>query len=244
MHIPDSMLHGAVCPVTLAVGAAGVAVAARAASRSESKPTSARFAAITALILAAQMINFPVASGTSGHLVGGVLAAALLGIPFAVLSMTTVLAIQAFLFADGGMFALGANVINMALIGAGAGGWIYQRISKDESLGGAQSMAGLALASWISVFLAAGACSVELAWSGAAEWSAVLPAMAGIHALIGLSEAVLTVGLAWALTREPAVRQPVLVPLAAAFVVAVLLSPFASRLPDGLETVARQLGIL
>ena len=128
MHIPSTMLNGAVCPVTLAVSAVGVAVAVLVAKKNDNRPSPARFAAVTALIFALQMLNYPVQNGTSGHLVGAMLGVGLLGIPFAVLSMSIVLAIQAFFFGDGGINALGANILNMALIGAGLLGFIYNRI--------------------------------------------------------------------------------------------------------------------
>ena len=110
MHIPNSMLQGAVCPVTALVGVLGVAVAALKAFWSEHKPSAARFGAITALIFAGQMMNFPIQDGTSGHLLGGVLAAALLGTPFGILSIALVVTIQCLVFSDGGFAVLGANI--------------------------------------------------------------------------------------------------------------------------------------
>ena len=144
MHIPDSMLQGAVCPVTLALGAAGVTVAATFAVRSANKPSAARFAGVAALIFAGQMMNFAIPGGTSGHLLGGVLAAALLGTPFGVLAMTLVLAVQALLFGDGGLLALGANVVNMALLGVGIGGLL-----RRPQLGQIGQAALLAAGGWL-----------------------------------------------------------------------------------------------
>lgn len=121
MHIPDSMLQGNVCSATAAVSVLGLVAAAYYGLKGQ-RPSASRFAAVTALIFAGQMMNFPVQYGTSGHLLGGVLAAHLLGTPFGVLSVALVVVIQSLVFADGGVTVLGANVLNMAIIGAGLGG--------------------------------------------------------------------------------------------------------------------------
>ncbi|MBE9610023.1 energy-coupling factor ABC transporter permease [Chitinilyticum piscinae] len=242
MHIPTEMLHGSVCSVSAALAIAGIALAAHAARKSPQQPGVLRFAAVSALIFVAQMLNFPVAGGTSGHLLGGVLAAALLGVPFGVLAIALVLGVQALLFADGGLAALGANVLVMALLGAGAGGmlnrWLQQR-------GLSQHMA-LLLAAWLSVLLAAAMCSFLLALGGVADWSSVLPAMLGVHARIGAGEALLTALLVplFAGKRSEAGNWQALLPVLGGVLVALLLSPLASSQPDGLEWVAQQYGFL
>jgi cobalt/nickel transport system permease protein len=231
------MLNGAVCPVTLAVGGAGVALAGWAAAKSSQKPSGARFAAVTALIFALQMLNYPVQNGTSGHLVGAVLAVGLLNIPFAVLSMTIVLAVQAVFFGDGGVNALGANVLNMALIGAGLVGWLLRRLHEA----GVHQKTGLALAAAFSVLAGAAACAVEVALSGAIALSKVMPAMLSVHALIGAGEAVLTVAVISVLSLcehfWKANENSVAFGAGILAVVAAALSPFASAFPDGLEHV-------
>lgn len=238
MHIPDSMLQGAVCPVTAALSVAGVIAAAWLVMKAEHKPAAGRFAAIVALIFAGQMINFPIMEGTSGHLLGGVLASAVLGTPLGVLAIALVVTIQSLVFSDGGVTVLGANVFNMALIGAGVGGWLRQRLV--SSLG---QYVSTAVAAWCSVVLASLAVSVELAIDGQAALGTVLPAMLGTHALIGLGELVISVAAVallvngWAATEGKA---NVAVPLLAAALVALLLSPLASGFPDGLEWVAGQ----
>lgn len=236
MHIPSSMLQGTICPVTAAVATAGLATAGWFARRSVKHPTALRFAAVTALVFAGQMMNFPVQDGTSGHLVGGVLASLLLGVPFGVLSIAVVLAVQCLAFSDGGVAVLGANIVNMALVGAGLGGliatWLRDRTGR---------IAGTAFASWFSIVLASLACSAELAWSGTAPFATVAPAMLGTHALIGLGETLITLAALALLVpsaEAPGARRPVLVPLAAAGLIALVLSPFASPYPDGLESVA------
>jgi len=235
------MMNGAVCPVTAAVAATGIAGAAWAAAKSEIKPDAMKFASVSALIFAGQMMNFPISGGTSGHLLGAVLAAALLGTPFGVLAIALVLGVQCLLFSDGGLAVLGANVLNMSLIGAGIGGLISGRL-RDRS---PSSLARLGFAAWISVVLAALACSVELALSGTVPFSLSAPAMLGTHAVIGLGEALITV-LAFSLLRAPVAnsKRSGLVPAVAAILIALVLSPFASGFPDGLESVAGKLGIL
>ena len=242
MHIPDSMLQGAMCPVTLALGAAGLTTAVVAAVRSTAKPNATRFAGVAALIFAGQMMNFAIPGGTSGHLLGGVLAAALLGVPFGVLAMTLVLGVQAVLFGDGGMLALGANVVNMALLGVGIGG-LFNR----PALGKASQAALLAAGAWLSVMVAALAASFEMAVSANLFFSNVLTAMLGSHLWIGLGEGIITAA-AW-LALAPALkagkgRQALLTPLLIACVTALFFSPLASSLPDGLEKAAAQLQLL
>jgi cobalt/nickel transport system permease protein len=241
MHIPSSMLHGAVCPVTMVVGATGVGLAAYWAHKANEKPSAGKFSAVTALIFAMQMLNYPVQSGTSGHLVGAMLAVSLLGIPFAVLSMALILAVQAIFFADGGVNALGANILNMGLIGAGVAGFFFERLKER---GFSKSLA-LGIAAWASVVMGAAACSFEVASTGAVGIEKALPAMLGVHSLIGAGEALLTVLAVAVLAsserflkrNERAFTFSNLV-LAA---VAAALSPFASNFPDGLERIAEKL---
>lgn len=238
MHIPDSMLHGAICPVTAAISVAGVVAATWLALKAESRPSAARFAAIVTLIFAGQMMNFPISNGTSGHLLGGVLAATLLGMPFGVLAVALVVTIQSLVFADGGVTVLGANVLNMALLGAGVGGWLQQRLSSVFG-----KYLATAVAAWGSVVLAAFAASTELAIAGQISFAQVLPAMLGTHAWIGLGEALISVAAVAVLVNGWVVegdKMSVAVPLSIAAVVSFLLSPFASGFPDGLEWVATQ----
>lgn len=238
MHIPDPMLQGAICPVTLALGAAGLTAAATAAVRSTDKPSAARFAGVAALIFAGQMMNFAIPGGTSGHLIGGVLAAALLGTPFGVLAMALVLAVQALLFGDGGLIAFGANFVNMALIGVGIGGLL-----RRPRLGRAGQAALLAAGGWLSVMAAALAASVELTVGSDLFFSRVCAAMLGNHAWIGLGEGIITAA-AWLALKDANRRQALLAPLLIACVTALFLSPLASSLPDGLEQAAEQLQLL
>lgn len=244
MHIPDSMLQGSICPVTSAVCAVGIIVASYYGFKAKARPSAARFGAITALIFAGQMINFPIMDGTSGHLLGGVLASSLLGTPFGVLAIALVVAIQSLVFSDGGVIVLGANILNMALLGAGIGGML-----RSTLVGRWHGMSGgylaTAAAAWVSVVLASFAVSVELAIDGQIESIKVVSAMVGTHTLIGIGEAFITAVACMLLSSNAVTSRShgqVAIPLETAFLVALLLSPFASGLPDGLERVAQQYG--
>ena len=144
-----------------------------------------------AFIFAAQMLNFPIAAGTSGHLMGGALAALLLGPWAGVLVMTAVLAVQAFLLQDGGITALGANILNMGVASALCASLasLVLRVIRPRMAGAAA--AGF-LGGWLAVEAGAALASVEIALSGTAQLSAVLPPMLAIHAVIGLVEGLIT----------------------------------------------------
>jgi cobalt/nickel transport system permease protein len=240
MHIPDSMLQGSICPVTATVSAAGLIAAAYFGRKAKDKPSAGRFGAVAALIFAGQMMNFPILDGTSGHLLGGVLAASLLGTPFGVLAMALVVAVQSLVFSDGGVTVLGANIFNMAILGAGAGGLLRAALA-GRRRGAFRDCAATAAAAWFSVVLASLAVGGELAVDGRMAFLEVAPAMLGVHALIGIAEAAITVA-AWLLFAEKAATAgtapgKAAAPLTAAAVVALMLSPFASGFPDGLEWV-------
>ena len=241
MHIPDSMLQGSICPVTAVISTIGIAAAAYYGMKAET-PSASRFAAITALIFAAQMMNFPIMNGTSGHLLGGVLAASLLGTPFGVLSVAMVVIIQSLIYSDGGVTVLGANLLNMAIIGAGFGGMLRATLASRWQ-GPRGGILATAIAAWTCVVLASFAVSIELAISGQIAFSKVSAAMLITHAIIGIGEAVITVAaclLVPSTLQGTNRRGQVVVPLTAATVIALLLSPFASGFPDGLEWVAEK----
>ncbi len=208
-----------------------------------------------AFVFAAQMINFPVAGGTSGHLIGAVLASALLGPSAAVVVITAVLVVQCFLFADGGVLALGANIFNMAIVGSIGGYIIYRAVTKLFA-GEQGRLLGIGFASWCSTVVASVVCAGELAWSGTVVWSAAFPAMTGVHILIGAGEALITMIVIAAIVRvKPALMDAAdphsmghtgletfvygsLIVLG----LVVFVVPFASPWPDGLERVAATLG--
>ena len=195
MHIPDGFLSVATAAATYAASGASVAYGARRASAQLSDRQVPLMGVSAAFIFAAQMLNFHVVAGTSGHLLGGALVAILLGPWAGMLVMTSVLAVQALLFQDGGLLALGANVFNMAVVGVLVGYVAYRGLSRllgRERLGlyGAGFAAG-----WLSVVVASLSAAAELAVSGTATWEVVVPAMGGVHALIGIGEGLITVGV-------------------------------------------------
>lgn len=145
-----------------------------------------------AFVFAAQMLNFPVAAGTSGHFLGGVLVAVLLGPWLGSLVIALVLLVQAFGFADGGVTALGANIFNMALIGTVLSYYILMALKSVLPKTKPAFLGSVAVVSWLSVMLASGACAVELAISGTVPLGTALAAMLGVHALIGIGEAIIT----------------------------------------------------
>ncbi len=249
MHIPQNLLDGSICPMTAVVSGLCLAGAALAAYRSVEKPRPLRFAAVSAFIFAAQMMNFPIGGGASGHLLGGVLASALLGVPFGVLALALVVALQALAFADGGLTVLGANVLNMAVLGAGLGGLLRLGLLKKLPAGGAWIWIAAGLASWAAVMLAALACAVELALTGVLPLEQVAPAMLGVHALIGVGEALVTCAALALFERSAPVgavsaSRGFAAPALAALLIALCLSPFASPLPDGLEAVMAHYQVL
>jgi cobalt/nickel transport system permease protein len=195
MHIPDGFLDTTTSVVTWAASAGGVAYAVRRVSKELDERQVPLMGVSAAFIFAAQMLNFTVAGGTSGHLLGGALAAILLGPWAGMLVITSVLAIQSLLLQDGGLLALGANVFNMAVIGVLVGWAVYtgaRRLLGDKTW---STVAGGFAAAWLSVVVASLAAAVELAFSGASPWGVVLPAMAGVHALIGIGEGLITVAV-------------------------------------------------
>jgi cobalt/nickel transport system permease protein len=146
---------------------------------------------MAAFIFAAQMFNFPVAGGTSGHLLGGALAAIALGPMAGTLVLTGVLIVQCLLFQDGGLIALGANAFNMAIVGVWGAWAIYVAVRRLMPRRGL--LVGAFVAAWASVVLAASACALELAMSGTIPLAVVLPTMVAVHAVIGIGEGIITV---------------------------------------------------
>ena len=195
MHIPDGFLDTTTSVVTWVASGGSIAYAVQRASKELDERQVPLMGVSAAFIFAAQMINFTIAGGTSGHLLGGALAAILLGPWAGMLVITSVLAIQALLFQDGGLLALGANIFNMAVIGVLLGWAVYtgvKRLFGDKTW---STMAGGFAAAWLSVVVASLVAAVELALSGASPWGVVLPTMAGVHALIGIGEGLITVAV-------------------------------------------------
>jgi cobalt/nickel transport system permease protein len=195
VHIPDGFLSIGTIAVTGAVSAATVGYSLRAVGRKLKERQVPLMGVLAAFIFAAQMLNFPIAGGTSGHLIGAALAAILLGPWAAVLIMTCVLIMQAFVFQDGGLLALGANVLNMGIIASFASYYLFRAVTLILGSNRRGLLVGGFIAAWSSVFLASIACAIELAVSGTSPLQVALPAMAGIHALIGIGEGLATVAV-------------------------------------------------
>lgn len=254
MHIPDGFLSAVVSVVLWILAATAVAISLRRVGQELGERLIPVMGVLAAAIFAGQMLNFSVAGGTSGHLLGAALATIVLGPWGALLVMTSVIGLQALLFQDGGLLALGANIFNMAVVGTVVSHFVYSSLQKLAGGRPAGAFVGAAIAAWLSVVLASFACAIELAASGTSPAGLAIPAMAGIHALIGLGEALITVGAVTFLYKArrdllntSAARQAgvaVWVFGALISVVLVALAPLASAHPDGLEWVAQQQGFL
>jgi cobalt/nickel transport system permease protein len=195
VHIPDGFLNAATLAGSGIIAAGGVANAVRVAGAKIGEKQIPLMGIMAAFIFAAQMLNFPVAGGTSGHLMGAALCAILLGPWSAVIIMTLVLAAQALIFQDGGLLALGANILNMGIIG-GLGSFLAFRLLSGISSGNRfLNLTATFVAAWLSVVLAAAACALELAMSGTSPLGVVLPAMTAVHALIGIGEGLVTLAV-------------------------------------------------
>ena len=252
LHIPDGFLSFSVSILCWVISALTISVAVSRSNKSLGERQIPLMGVMAAFIFAAQMINFPVAGGTSGHLLGGALAAITLGPWAGMLVMTAVIAVQAMLLQDGGLLVMGANILNMGLITAAIGYGLYRGVSTGSR---ALKLTVAGIAAWLSVMAGALFTSLQLWLSGTSQLQVVIPAMLGVHALIGVGEALITVAaLTFILQTRPDllgsssesakgsrgwVVAGVLIALAV-----VLLSPLASADPDGLERVAQDIGFL
>ena len=257
MHIPDGFLDGKTIAATGTLAAVGVGAALYQANRHLPPRKVPLMGLAAAFVFAAQMLNFPVAGGTSGHLIGGVLAGVLLGPGAAVLVLAAVLLVQCFAFADGGITALGANLFNMGIIGGAGGYYVYAGVRRLLP-GDRGRLVAVAVASWVAVVVASVACAGELAMSGTVPWHTALPAMAGVHMLIGVGEAVITTlvvftvwqarpellegGRGFEVVPKRQYGQFLVFGLLIAAGLALFVSPLASGLPDGLNFVAEKFG--
>lgn len=268
MHIPDGFVSGPINATTAVVSTAALAYSMSKVKREMSNQTFAvpLLATMAAFVFAAQMLNFPIGGGTSGHFLGAATAAALLGPWGAFIVLSVVLVIQGLLFGDGGITALGSNILNMGIVG---GIMIFPLMRWLRLLlpqGRPGYFAAAAAASWLSVVAASMFCAFELALSGTSPLVVALPAMAGTHVLIGIGEAMICAAVLTAV----ATARPDILPswadigkstpneqrvnrgawglagagLALALALAVFGSPFASSFPDGLEKVAEDKGFL
>jgi len=194
VHISDGLLSPLICGLMYAVSAAFLVWSWKKAKATYSRSLTPILAVSSAFVFAAQMINFPIPYGTSGHLVGGTFLAVVLGPYAAILSMTIVLLIQALFFADGGIFAFGANVFNMAIIG-GLSFFLIKILTKNFTKKN-WLLPSIFAASWLSVVLGALACALQIGFSPAFSEvggiAVTVPAMLFWHVIIGVGEAAIT----------------------------------------------------
>jgi cobalt/nickel transport system permease protein len=194
LHIPDGFLNLPVSLFTWIVSIGLIALALNQAQKEYKERTVPLMGVCAAFIFAAQMINFPIPGGTSGHLLGGTLAGILLGPWAGTLVMSVVFIVQSVLFQDGGLTVLGANIFNMGLIGTFGGYYLYKAIRFAIGRNSWRGMLiGVAVASWVSVVVAAAIASFQLALSETVPLAVALAAMLSWHVLIGIGEALITV---------------------------------------------------
>jgi cobalt/nickel transport system permease protein len=266
MHIPDGVLSVPVSVACAVLSAAAVGAGAARSRASLGPRAAASVGVVAAFVFAAQMLNFPVAGGTSGHFVGGVLVAVLAGPAMAMVVMTAVLALQCLIFGDGGLLSLGANVLNMAVVHCLVGFAVFRAIAgarrrprgaahdprSPPGANGARVVAAIAFASWVATVAAAATCAGELALSRIAAPGVVLSAVVGAHLVVGVGEAVVSaLVLATLIRLRPAAlaaperpMAPLVVPgLVAVSAIALFVSPFACTWPDALERAVARLGV-
>lgn len=256
MHLPDGFLDTKTALFSAGVAAAGVGFAVRQVRATLEPRRMPLLGLAAAFVFAAQMLNFPVVGGTSGHLTGGVLTAVLLGPAAAVVVLTCVLVVQCLVFADGGLMALGANVFNMAILSVCGGYfafWAAARLVRGNLV--RATVFAAAFAGWVGTVLASISVAGQLALSGTVPWGLAFPAMANVHMLIGIGEGLATGLITLAVLRiRPDLVAGAQVQAAApgwswvpyglliSVGLAVFVAPFASPWPDGLESVAAKLG--
>lgn len=252
LHIPESFLSLTVAAACWIITALTLGAAISKTNKSLGEKQIPLMGVMAAFIFAAQMINFPIVGGTSGHLLGGALAAIVLGPWPAMLAMTAVIGLQALLFQDGGLSVMGANILNMGLVTAAIGYGLYRSVV-GRSKGVKLAVTGFA--AWLSVMASALFTSLEIWLSGNADLKLIIPVMLFFHALIGLGEALITVAaLSFIMQTRPDLlggegelakggKGWIWAGIGITLLV-VLLSPFASVDPDGLERVAIDLGFI
>ncbi|MHC1783827.1 MAG: energy-coupling factor ABC transporter permease [Anaerolineaceae bacterium] len=255
MHIPDGFLSVLVSIVFWVISVVMIGIALKKTNKELGEREVPLMSVLAAAIFAGQMLNFSVTGGTSGHLLGAAIAVFLLGPWPAVLVMTSVVAVQALFFQDGGILALGTNIFNMAIVGVFVAYAVYTlmiRLFKNQSWG---LFAAGFIAAWTSIFIASLACALELALSGTSPANVAVPAMGAIHALIGVGEGLITIGaLAFIFAARKDLlklgearttgNQGVMIGGGLIALVLTVLSPLASSHPDGLEWVAEQNGFI
>jgi cobalt/nickel transport system permease protein len=252
VHIPDGFLSLPVAASTWSAAAGGLAWALRSEKRLAAHTPAGTLGALAAFVFAGQMVNVPLLPGTSGHLVGGTLAAAIVGPWRGLVVMAVVLAVQALLFQDGGITAFGANLLAMGGAGALGGHAVAALVSRLRP-GVRGLVAGSVVGAFVATLVGAAFIAMALAASGLYPARAVLPVVLSLHVPIALVEAALTGAILGTVVRwRPDIVRglqgartgpaPALGLLVVALAVAAFAAPFASPLPDALEAIAVRLG--
>jgi cobalt/nickel transport system permease protein len=244
MHIPDNFLSTPVWASLDAVSISAVALLARRAGRELDDARIPLLGVMGAFVFAAQMINFPVAIGTSAHLVGGALLACILGTPAAALVMTAIIAIQAFVFQDGGVLALGANVFNMAIVG------VFAAYLPIHFWGTGRGR--IFVGAFLSVMASGSLALAELLVSGIAMPRPAILISCGVFAVNGLIEGAITVAVLEAIQKlnpgfvqkqHPSSGRAAAVLSAAALLLGTVGFVMASSAPDGIQRIGAQMGL-
>jgi cobalt/nickel transport system permease protein len=194
MHIPDGFLTNQLAVSLDVVSGASILYSARRAKVDFSNRMVPIMGVLGAFVFAAQMLNFPILGGTSGHLIGGSLLAILLGPMAGSLTMTTVIIAQALFLQDGGLIALGANIFNISAITCFSGYAIFKLLGGSTGGGKRLLFAGF-MAGWASVLISSACCALEMGLSGAISLRIGLTTMMGYHAIVGVVEGMLTAGV-------------------------------------------------
>lgn len=260
MHIRDGILGPEVCVIGGALAVAAVGYSLRRLRTELADRAIPLTGMLAAVIFAGQMVNFPLFGlPVSGHLLGGVLAAVVLGPWAGCVALSLVLVVQAILFADGGLLSLGVNIVNMAVIGAWGGGAAYQFLRRLLGSGRQPALFAAVIAAYLSVLAAAGLFCLEFACTrtnAAFDLRQISVWMLLYHALVAVGEAGITGAVvAFLLARRPELILRESIPIKpsryrsaawglglTAAVVAMVASPWASGWPDGLEAVAERAG--
>jgi cobalt/nickel transport system permease protein len=269
MHIPDGFINGVTSAGAAVVAAGGLGASLRAGARTLRDKQIPMAGLTAAFIFALQMLNFPVAAGTSGHLLGGALAAILLGPSLGVTAVAVVVIVQALLFADGGVSAVGLNVLNMALVTVVVAWPVFRALVKVLPKKVPMALVATMVAAWASVVASSIGFTIQYAigGNGGVDVGTVFGAMVGVHALIGIGEGLISAAVVGAVLavrpdliagitghemRADGAHSPsrraltgfVAAGLAAAFALVAFVAPIASADPDGLEKVAEDTGFI
>lgn len=255
MHIPDGFLSIVVSILLWIVSIVILRYTLKRVGRDMNERKVPLVGVLAAAIFAGQMLTFTIAGGTSGHLMGAAIATILLGPWTAILVMTSVVSIQALIFQDGGLLAMGANIFNMAVVGVAVSYMAYRTIQKLSGGLRWSIYAGGFIAAWLSIEIVALSVAFQLALSGTSPANIAIATMGSIHAIIGVGEALITIGaLAFIFAARPDFLETGKEQLSGGVIIWVIglllaiglaiASPLASSHPDGLEWVADRQGFL